>query len=155
MSYAVKIMDSHIPANLPRLPPGNVLHALNESRAPGRTSSATSNGNDIIDHADGRAGRKYRWKNTPGIRVSLQALDQEPQIDEYRRLRSDGRRNGSEKVTENNINRTIEADQFDKVNNRSERSVNPRSKIILDSFIQQMVGAEQSLSSGSYINTSV
>jgi|GEM_PF-4575248 len=103
-----------------------------------------------IDKVRHRTERRYRWQNTPGIRVSLQNPDQQPQINEYRRLRSDGRRkNPSSEIESEIFNRTIEARTLDK------GSVNPRTKIILDRFIQQMGGAEQSLSIGSYINTSV
>lgn len=120
-------------------------------------SYGTSNvSDDIVDYGERSTERRPRWKNTPGIQVSLQSLEQEPQIDEYRRLQFDGRRKEFTRVTElKNINQTVDVEQFDEGNTRSERSVNPRTNIILDSFIQQMGGAEQSLSSGSTINTSV
>ncbi len=115
-------------------------------------SASTTIESPLTDHVEPNRQRKLRWQNTPGIQVSLQ--NHEPQLDEYRLLRSDGRRKDSTKVAPEtvraeNTNRTIEAEQFDK------RSVNPRSKIILDNFIQQMGGAEQLLTRGSYINTSI
>ena len=119
-------------------------------------SYETSNVSGIVDNGRSSTERKLRWKNTPGIRVSLQSQVQEPQIDEYRRLQFDGRRQESTRVTEHkNINQTIEMEKFEDKNTRTDRSVNPRTKNLLDSFIQQMGGAEQSLSSGSHVNISV
>jgi hypothetical protein len=144
MRYPVKSMDNAI---------STISASVNRSRISKEVhvSHGTSDASDSTDRADRSTQRKSRWQNTPGIRVSLQSLDQQPQLDEYQQLRFDGRRKDSTKVAgAENINRTIEADQFNK-----KRSVSPRSKIILDSFIQQMGGAEQSLSSGSTINTSV
>lgn len=104
-------------------------------------------------NSDGSA-RRSRWENTPGIRVSLQSLEQQPEVNDYQQLRSDGRRKEStmEAAPIDHTERIIEAEQTDKENSRS---VNPRSRVILDSFIQQMGGAEQSVSSGNYINTTI
>ena len=124
-----------------------------------RVSYGTSDVSGAADQPESSAQRKPRWQHTAGIQVSLQSLDQEPQLDEYRQLRSDGRRKESTKVAPEvaetgNVHRTIEAEQLEEGSANS-RSVNPRTKTILDNFIQQMGGTEQSLSSGNYINTSV
>ena len=145
MRYSVKSMDSVIPTISASASGAVSVRSLQiENEAP--TSHATSGNASITGEAQGT----FRWQNSPGIRVSLQSQDLEPQIDEYRRLRSDGCRKDSTMTAEpENIHRIIEAEQF------AERSVNPRTKVILDNFIQQMGGIEQPMSSGSHINTSV
>ncbi len=137
MRYPVKIMSSEISTIS-----GSAPVSVNSQRISDDQSGVGNSGRSTE--------RRSRWQNTPGIRVSLQSLDQEAQINEYRRLRSDGRRKDQLSGVElENFNRTIEVESLNK------GSVNPRTRIILDRFIQQMGGAEQSLSIGSYINTSV
>ncbi len=107
------------------------------------------------DNTVSRIQRRSRWQNTPGIRVSLQSLDTEPQIEEYRSLKFDGRRKASTKIVPEMI---INPDKFNKGQfaEGSFRTVNPRSKMVLDDFIQQMGGAAQPADqNGSLVNTSV
>lgn len=109
---------------------------------------------NATDRTSDRAERRTRWKNTPGIRVSLQSLEQQPDLNAYQQLGSNGRRKEST-MDAAPIEHTARIFEAERVDNENVRSVNPRSRLVLDSFIQQMGGAEQSLSSGSYINTSV
>ncbi len=155
MRYSVRNMDHALSTtSVTARVSGNPLQIPNGVNVSHGASGNSSVSDEATKPADGRTRRKSSWKNTPGIRVSLQSKEQQPQLEEYRQLRSDGRRKDSTKVAESeNIKQTIEAESLEK------RSVTPRAKIILDSFIQQMGGGEQSLSmptsSGSYINTSV
>ena len=133
--------------------------SFGESQGEARVSSGSLGYSTSVDEAERSTQRKSHWQNMPGIQVTLQSKDQSPQLDEYRQLRSDGRRKDSTKIAPDltgteNINRTIEVEQLEE-GSTNPRSVNPRTKIILDNFIQQMGGAEQYLSSGSYISTSV
>lgn len=136
-------MDISLPANLTNSADSHL--ALSRAHHARGTSSV-----DDID-ADQNTRRKTRQQNGPGIRVTLHSLSKEPQIEEYRGLKFDGRRKGSSKAVENES--VIQMEQFD----QGTRSVNPRSKIVLDSFIQQMGGAEffPTPSTGINVNTSV
>ena len=124
------------------LPASNVVQTLRQQPA----------SDNISNHAENRPERKPRQQNTAGIQVFLQN-SHEPKIEEYRKLRTNGRRQDSTKINEQD--RIIAGQRSVLDNIQTTRSVNPRSKIILDNFIQKMVGAEQSFSTGNYINTSV
>ncbi len=132
----------------------NSVSSLSISTGVHRSQQTAFNAASTAEQSSDGSARRSRWENTPGIRVSLQSLEQQPEVNDYQQLRSDGRRKEStmEAAPIEHTGRVIEGEQIDKEHSRS---VNPGSRVILDSFIQQMGGAEQSVSSGSYINTTI
>ncbi|MFK8067072.1 MAG: hypothetical protein AB8D52_02405 [Gammaproteobacteria bacterium] len=152
MESSIRLIAAHSTES--QLTQGVYVRTSNSSASASIKPSVDQNS----ENADHGTQSRSRWQNTPGIRVSLQSLNTEPQIEEYRSLKSDGRRKASTMVSPETV---INPDRsnigsFGEVNFRS---VNPRSKMVLDDFIQQMGGAaqpvDQNRATGSLINTSV
>lgn len=101
--------------------------------------------------------RKSRWQNAPGIRVSLQSQILAPGIEEYRQLKSDGRRkiNTTRNKPDQTLNKIVAPDSFRICDQPRKNVARPGSSSVLESFIRQMGAAGQSQLCGSHIDVTV
>lgn len=89
----------------------NVTNTLstNSGRGDHVTSSVRSRQVEHEQEASSSSARRRRWENTPGIRVTLNSLDQDEQVDHYQRLNYQGRRLTSSSEVESVIESHLHA----------------------------------------------
>ncbi len=108
----------------------------------------TSRGVEEESHT-GRQAKRNRWENTPGIRVTLQSLEQDPVLQAYESLHYSGRR-----VVKNEQPTSISASPEESAvaTNGSSRKVN---RLALETLIKQMSGELQNPDRGALLNERV